>query len=105
MTRAARYELLVSLGRLGLHEIRAGNLRLANADETATAAKRVFGIADPLLLERRAAELAGAVEAPVEALDLALYNWSLPAARATLGFAEDAADEPLRERVESALRL
>jgi hypothetical protein len=39
------------------------------------AAKRALGIGDPMLLERRAAQLAEACGQPLEALDLALYNW------------------------------
>ena len=50
-----------------------------------SAAKRVFGIGDPLLLERRAGALAAAAEVPLEALDLALANWAAPE-RATAGF-------------------
>ncbi|HEY4450835.1 MAG TPA: hypothetical protein VGN13_04480, partial [Solirubrobacteraceae bacterium] len=51
LTRPARYEMLVTLGRLGLYELRADSLQLASADgedTTALAAKRVFGIGDPL---------------------------------------------------------
>jgi hypothetical protein len=44
----------------------------------------VFGIGDSLLLDRRAAELAGGGGLDLEALDLALYNWGL-GERATLG--------------------
>jgi hypothetical protein len=73
--RAARFDLLASLGALGLYELRAGALALGGDDEVTVAAKRAFGIGDPLLLERRAAQLAQAAEAPLEALDLALYNW------------------------------
>ncbi|MGI8921943.1 MAG: hypothetical protein ACR2HD_09810 [Solirubrobacteraceae bacterium] len=83
--RAARFELLVSLGRLGRCELRAGTLALGGADETTIAAKRVFGIADVLLLERRSAALAEALGIPLEALDLALYNWDAGDRRATLG--------------------
>ena len=55
-------------------------------DAATTAAKRVFGIGDKILLERRARDLADAVEVPIEALDLALFNWGAPAAeRATMG--------------------
>ena len=94
LSRAARYELLVSLGRLGIHDLRADSLQLGTArgsgaeDETALAAKRVFGIGDPLLLDRRAVALAQAGGVPLEALDLALFNWSRPPGgeRATLGF-------------------
>jgi hypothetical protein len=73
--RAARFELLASLGALGLYELRAGALAFGGDDEVTVAAKRAFGIGDPLLLERRAAQLAQAGGAPLEALDLALYNW------------------------------
>src|SRR5207248_10018358 len=58
LTRAARYELLLSLGRLGVFELRPDSLQLAGAeghapaDPTLLAAKRVFGIGDPRLLER-----------------------------------------------------
>ena len=72
--RGARYELLVSLGRLGLVDLRPSSLQFSD-DDTTIAAKRVFGIGDKILLERRARTLADAVEAPLEALDLALFNW------------------------------
>jgi hypothetical protein len=90
-SRAGRYELLVTLGRLGLYELRADTLILAGPgiqgaeDATTVAAKRVFGIGDPILLERRATALAQAAEVPVEALDLGLANWQGPE-RATMGF-------------------
>jgi hypothetical protein len=96
--RGARYELLVSLGRLGVYEERAESLHLGTArgavggeDEAALAAKRVFGIGDALLIDRRAVALAEAAGVPLEALDLALFNWSRPAGteRATLGFRPD----------------
>ena len=73
--RAARFELLASMGTIGLYELQAGALALGGSDEVTVAAKRVFGIGDSLLLERRAAQLAEAGQAPLEALDLALYNW------------------------------
>ncbi len=73
--RAARFELLASLEALGLYELQAGALALGADDDVTVAAKRAFGIGDPLLLERRAAQLARAGQAPLEALDLALYNW------------------------------
>lgn len=76
--RDARFDLLVTLGWLGLADVFAGTLQLGGADETTLAAKRVFGIADTLLLERRAVELADAGEVPLGALDLALWNWSRP---------------------------
>jgi hypothetical protein len=86
--RAARYELLVLLGALGVFELRPWSLHLSAEplDPTVVAAKRALGIGDPLLLQRRASELATAVGVPVEALDLALVNWSRPEGdRITLG--------------------
>jgi hypothetical protein len=103
--RAGRVELLVSLGRLGLAEIEPAELRLgAEASDAATvAAKRVFGIGDGFLLERRAADLAQAAEVPLGALDLALFNFDQPEdRRATMGSAAEP-DATLVERVENAL--
>jgi len=89
LSRFCRYDLLVTLGRLGLYDVRPDSLALTSGaiaeDPTALAAKRVLGIGDPLLLERRARELADAIPVPVEALDVALANWAAPE-RATLGF-------------------
>ncbi|HXP99400.1 MAG TPA: hypothetical protein VN845_04960, partial [Solirubrobacteraceae bacterium] len=62
--RMGRYDLLVTLGRLGLYELRADSLHLGTrtslitSDPTPPAAKRVFGIGDPLHIERRAVVLA-----------------------------------------------
>jgi hypothetical protein len=92
-TRPGRYELLVSLGRLGVADLRPSSLQLTD-DATTTAAKRVFGIGDKLLLERRARDLADAVDVPIEALDLALYNWGATGAtRATMGSRAVVSDE------------
>ena len=110
LSRAARYELLVLLGSLGVYELQAGSLQLTGArigsieDATVTAAKRIFAIGDPLLLERRAATLAQAVAVPIAALDLALANWSSEQ-RATLGFDVDVADEQTLELARVALGL
>jgi hypothetical protein len=105
--RAGRVELLVSLGRLGLAEIEPAELRLgAEASDAATvAAKRVFGIGDGFLLERRATDLAEAAQVPLSALDLALFNFGQPEqARATMGSTAEP-DAGLREQVERALGL
>ena len=105
--RAGRVELLVSLGRLGLAEIEPAELRLGaeSTDAATVAAKRVFGIGDAFLLERRAAELAGAAEVPVAALDLALFNFGqAETARATMGSRAEP-EAALVERVEAALEL
>ena len=108
--RMGRYELLVTLGRIGLYELRPDSLHLSSArgvaaeDPATIAAKRVFGIGDPLLLERRAGALAGAAGVPVEALDLALANWAAPE-RATLGFPHASGEEAAQELAEEALGL
>ena len=73
--RDARFELLTSLGRVGTFELVAPSLKFGGENETTVAAKRALGIGDPLLLDRRAAELARACGIPLEALDLALHNW------------------------------
>ncbi len=73
--RGARFELLASLGRLGVYELRAPSLGLGGDDAVTLASKRVLGIGDKLLLERRAVELAQALGVPLEALDLGLFNW------------------------------
>jgi len=83
--RAGRYELLVTLGRLGLVDVGPASLQLTD-DATTLAAKRVFGIGDKMLLERRALDLAQAADLPIEALDLGLFNWAAVAtAPARLG--------------------
>ena len=107
LTRDARVELLVTLGRLGVYEIEADTLRFGGTDETTIAAKRVFGIGDTILLERRAAALAAACEVPLGALDVALWNWARPAreGRSTLGFPDGEPDADVAARVADALGL
>jgi hypothetical protein len=108
--RTGRYELLVTLGRLGLYELRASSLHLSGGgalgggDQTTVAAKRIFGIGDPLLLDRRAAALAQAVSVPIEALDLALANWAGPE-RASVGVGRQSGEDGALERAETALSL
>jgi hypothetical protein len=84
--RRVRYDLLVTLGRLGRYPLAAPGLLLTEDDPVMAAAKRVFAIGDRLTIERRAQELAAAARAPVEALDLALENWAR-SERITQGFA------------------
>jgi hypothetical protein len=109
-TRAARYELLMLLGALGLYELRGASLQLsgprgsAAADQATLAAKRVFAIGDPLLLERRAKALADACSTPIAALEPALADWGSDA-RATRGFPDEVADEETRRRAQDALGL
>ncbi|HEY4996777.1 MAG TPA: hypothetical protein VII03_02205 [Solirubrobacteraceae bacterium] len=108
--RTGRYELLVTLGRLGLYELCADSLALGGAggasagEASVVAAKRVFGIGDSLLLERRAASLAEALAVPIEALDLALANWSATD-RASVGVSAESATDDTLARVEAVLGL
>lgn len=102
--RAVRFDFLVALGRLGLVDLRADTLMLSMADEVNVAAKRIFGIGDPLLLDRRAGDLAEAAGVPLEALDLALYNWNGgDDERVRMGASADA--EAGRADIESALSV
>lgn len=107
--RPARFDFLVTLGRTGRLDVAPDSLFLAGAaadDPTGLAARRVLGIADPGLLDRRAAALAQAAEAPLEAVELALWNWQAgDEARATLGASPDAVDDAARARAEAALGL
>jgi hypothetical protein len=109
-TRAARHELLVLLGSLGLYELRAGSLQFssgrgaASEDPATLAAKRVFAIGDSLLLERRAKALVEACSIPSAALEPALADWG-SGTRATRGFPPETADEETRLRVRDALGL
>jgi hypothetical protein len=103
--RGARFELLVSLGRLGVYEMRAASLGLGGENEVTLAAKRLLGIGDSLLLERRAAELARAGGVPLEALDLGLHNWE-SGERATVGTGEKREpDDDALAGVRAALEL
>lgn len=116
LTRAARFELLTSLGALGIYELSADSLHLAAAtgasalpaerrsEPVLAAAKRVFGIGDTITLERRAAALAEATGAPLEALDLALFNWAGPE-RATLGATPSADEDERAAELAGALGL
>jgi hypothetical protein len=108
--RMGRYDLLVTLGCLGLYELRADSLHFTSANESSTpdlatlAAKRVFAIGDPLNLERRARALAEAISVPIEALDLALANWG-SGVRATLGFPSETCDLDVLQRSREVLEL
>ncbi|HTX31991.1 MAG TPA: hypothetical protein VMD09_11425 [Solirubrobacteraceae bacterium] len=103
--RDARFELLVSLGTLGVYELRPDSLQLGGSDQVTVAAKRALGIGDPLLLGRRANELVAACGIPLAALDLAFYNWE-SAERATGGLgAAVEADPALIDAIESALGI
>jgi hypothetical protein len=104
--RDARFDLLVTLGRLGLYPMKAGALQFGGENEVTLAAKRALGIGDPLLLERRAADLAEACGLPLEALDLGLHNWGGGGPRATMGVGAAAEpDEAAVAPVRAALGL
>lgn len=102
--RDARFDLLVTLGRLGVYELRADSLQLGGTNEVTLAAKRALGIVDTLLLERRAVELAEACDMPLEALDLGLYNWGR-GERATVGLGGTDVDPSALRSARSALGL
>jgi len=103
----ARYDLLVVAGCLGLADVEAPALLAGDRDDATIAAKRVFGIGDRLLLDRRAAELAEEAGVPIAALDLALANVDRPAGtpRMTAGASSDAADADAWARAATALGL
>jgi hypothetical protein len=105
MHRGARFELLVLLGRLGVYELRAGAVQFGGDNEVTVAAKRALGIGDPMLLERRAADLAEACGVPLEALDQGLHNWGT-GERTHLGAPADLEpDEDLLASARGALDL
>jgi hypothetical protein len=110
LTRVARYELLLLVGSLGPFELQVDSLYLLAArggggdDATMLAAKRLFAIGDPLLLERRARALAGAVALPIAALELALANWQT-GERASLGFPAEVRDDEMLQAARAALGL
>jgi hypothetical protein len=107
--RMGRYELLVTLGRLGLYELQADSLHLAVGragleDPTTVAAKRVLAVGDPIYLERRASAFAQELDVPIDVLDLAFANWGT-GERATLGFKSDVTDRHVLERAREAFDL
>lgn len=103
--RGPRFDLLATLGRLGLYQLRAGALELGVSDAVTLAAKRVLGIGDQLLLERRAAHLARACQLPLEALDVGFYNWER-GSRAMLGMDVSLTPDPVAlETARAALGL
>jgi hypothetical protein len=99
MNRDPRYDLLVTLGRLGVYELTAARLHVGGSDRVTLAAKRILGIGDPMLLERRAADLAEACELPLEALDLGFFNWEV---RSHYGAGLDPLPEPDPEALATA---
>ncbi|HET9105487.1 MAG TPA: hypothetical protein VFN55_19220 [Solirubrobacteraceae bacterium] len=104
LQRGARFDLLATLGAAGLYELQAGTLALGASDPVTIAAKRVFGIGDAILLERRAMGLAEGCGVALQVLDVALFNWER-GARATLGVPDAEPDPGLTDAVASALGL
>ncbi|HVR04860.1 MAG TPA: hypothetical protein VMS02_02385 [Solirubrobacteraceae bacterium] len=108
--RMGRYDLLVTLGRIGLYELSTDSLFLgaarggAGGDLTSLAAKRLFGIGELQHLERRAQALAREMSVPVEALDLAFANWGA-GERATVGAPPEVLDQHALDRARAALEL
>lgn len=103
--RDARFDLLVTLGYLGVYDLRARSLQFGGENRVTLGAKRALGIGDPLLLDRRAAELATACGVPLEALDLGLHNWERNE-RATLGAgAVTEPDDGVLSQIRDALGL
>jgi hypothetical protein len=97
--RDARFDLLVTLGSLGMFELTPGQLMVGGTGEVTVGAKRVFGIGDPLILEGRASAFARACGLPLAALDLGLYNWQR-GERAHLGLGPGT--PPAEEALETA---
>jgi hypothetical protein len=99
MSRAARFELLATLGAAGLYELEPDQLQLGVEDDATTqAAKRILLSGEKMLLERRARDLAVACDVPLAALDRGFALWGDPGADI------DAAEE-LPAAMRSALAL
>jgi len=107
--RPQRMEFLVLGHRLGLVDLDPWTMHLSAStptDPVSLSAKRLLGIGDPVLLQRRQRELAHGVDVPVESLDLALYNWSAPAeAERYVAGSTATLDGAERDRIARALGL
>jgi hypothetical protein len=106
--RVPRYEFVTLAGALGLIDAVPQSLLLADAAATPTmAAKRIFGIGDPLLIGRRAGDLAAQAGIGLSAFDLALQNWGAPdGERVRAGSALPAEPDPaVRAPIAAALRV
>jgi alpha-glutamyl/putrescinyl thymine pyrophosphorylase-like protein len=102
--RQGRYDLLVTLGAIGLYELSAPGLLLTDDDTTSRTAKRVFAIGDRMTLERRANALALEAGVAFDALELALTNWQ-GTKPITLGVPRATNDEAAEARALTALGL
>lgn len=106
--RVPRYEFVTLAGALGLIDAVPQSLLLADAAATPTmAAKRIFGIGDPLLIGRRAGDLAAEAGIGLAAFDLALQNWGAPdGERVTAGSAVPVEPDPaVRAPIAATLRV
>jgi hypothetical protein len=107
--RPQRMEFLVLGQRLGLVKLDPWTMHLSAAtptDPVSLSAKRLLGIGDPVLLQRRQRELAHGLGVPVESLDLAFFNWAAPAdAERYVAGATVEVDGEERDRIARALGL
>jgi len=78
--RGARFDLLATLGAAGVYPLEADAVHFVEDDATTLAAKRLLVSGDPMLLERRARDLADACGLAVSALDRGLAAWGTPSA-------------------------
>ena len=103
--RAIRFDLLVTIGRLKVVELHPAALQLGANNNVTVAAKRALGIGDPMLLERRATDLAKATGVDLAALDLGFGNFER-GERVRLGVPADVEpDEDVLEAAMDALDL
>jgi hypothetical protein len=107
--RPARVDLLTVDHHLGLVQLDPWTMHLSAAtpmDPVSLAAKRILGIGDPVLLQRRQRELAHGVGVPVETLELAFFNWALPVDEERYTSGSDATVDPAeRDGIATALGL
>ena len=102
--RAARFDLLVTLGRLGVYAVARGRCscgRPARSDGGRLQARARHRRPDAAAAQ--GGRLVGAVDVPIEALDLALTNWSRPEGERIRAGATVGVPAPLRERVGATL--
>ena len=96
-------DFLAIVGRVGVVDLVPPSLHFQGSGPTTVAAKRVFGIGDPMLLERRAHALADAAGVPLETLDVALFNFGAGDDRTTMGASADVADRVDHAPIAAAL--
>jgi hypothetical protein len=89
-SRAARYDMLASLGAAGRYELTPDAVHFVEDDATTLAAKRILVSGDRMLLERRARDLAEAAALPIGAFDRGLARWGTPGVHIDLSADADA---------------